>query len=119
MTQDWLDGIREIGHYRTAIAIVVPSLGGALALASTYLVPRGRARGMITGAYMLLACVGVSCLLFGAVALWMGEPWSNVMPLFLVGIVLAVIMGIFSPQIIRQYQSFEFRKLAAEIFRRS
>jgi hypothetical protein len=41
------------------------------------------------------------------------------MPLFLVGIVLAVIMGIFSPQIIRQYQSFEFRKLAAEIFRRS
>jgi hypothetical protein len=29
-----------------------------------------------------------------------------------------VIMGIFSPEIIREYQQFEFRKLAAEIFRR-
>jgi len=42
-----------------------------------------------------------------------------VIPLFVPGIVLAVIMGIFSPEVIRQYQHFEFRKLAAEIFRRS
>ena len=119
MTQDWLDGIRQISHYRTAIAIVVPALGSGLAAASMYLVPRGRARGLITGAYMLLACVGVSCLLFGAVALLMGEPWSVVMPLFLVGFVLAMIMGLYSPEIIRQYQEFEFRKLAAQIFRRS
>jgi hypothetical protein len=28
-------------------------------------------------------------------------------------------MGIFSPAVIREYQLFEFRKLAAEIFRRS
>jgi hypothetical protein len=35
------------------------------------------------------------------------------------GIVLTVIMGIFSPVVIREYQHFEFRKLAAEIFRRS
>jgi len=42
-----------------------------------------------------------------------------VVPLLLPGIVLTVIMGIFSPAIIREYQHFEFRKLAAEIFRRS
>ena len=35
------------------------------------------------------------------------------------GIVLTVIMGIFSPAVIREYQQFEFRKLAAQIFRRS
>jgi len=28
-------------------------------------------------------------------------------------------MGIFTPTVIREYQVFEFRKLAAEIFRRS
>ena len=41
------------------------------------------------------------------------------MPLLVPGTALAVIMGIFSPAIIREYQQFEFRKLAAEIFRRS
>jgi hypothetical protein len=30
-----------------------------------------------------------------------------------------VIMGIFSPAVIREYQQFEFRKLAADIFRRT
>jgi hypothetical protein len=30
-----------------------------------------------------------------------------------------VVMGVFSPAIIREYQQFEFRKLSAEIFRRS
>jgi hypothetical protein len=30
-----------------------------------------------------------------------------------------VIMGVFSPVVIREYQQFEFRKLAAGIFRRS
>jgi hypothetical protein len=40
-------------------------------------------------------------------------------PLLVPGITLTVIMGIFSPEIIREYQQFEFRKLAAEIFRRS
>ena len=42
-----------------------------------------------------------------------------VIPLFVPGIALTVIMGIFSPEVIREYQRFEFRKLAAEIFRRS
>ena len=72
-------------------------------------------------AYILaiLASLGVACLLFGFIGLFAGEPRDTLVPLFLPGIVLTVIMGIFSPEIIRQYQTFEFRKLAAEIFRRS
>ena len=69
-----LEGIRQIGHYRTAIAIVVPLLGGALALAASLLTPRGKARGLITGAYMLLACIGASCLIFALIAAFAGEP---------------------------------------------
>jgi MFS family permease len=119
MTGNLLEGIREIGHYRVAIAIVIPVLGSALALASSVLTPRGKAKGLITGGYLLLASLGAACLLFGIVAVIAGEPRSVVAPLFLLGITLTVIMGIFSPEIIREYQQFEFRKLAAEIFRRS
>ena len=119
MTGNLLEGIRQIGHYRLAIAIVIPLLGSALALASSVLTPRGKARGLVTGGYMLLASLGAACLLFGVVAVIAGEPRSVVAPLFLLGITLTVIMGIFSPEIIREYQQFEFRKLAAEIFRRS
>ncbi len=114
-----MDGLREIGQYDTLIAIGLPLLGGALVVASAYLMPRGKAKGLITGVYMLLASVGGACLLFGAWAAVAGESRDVVISLLLPGIVLTVIMGIFSPAVIREYQQFEFRKLAADIFRRS
>ena len=114
-----MDGIRQIAHYRMAIAIMLPLLGGALALAASLLTPRGRAKGLITGAYMLLASVGGACLLFALIAAFSGEPSRVYIPLLVPGIVLAAVMGIFTPEIIQQYQQFEFRKLTAEIFRRS
>jgi hypothetical protein len=119
MTGNLLEGIREIGHYRNLIAIGIPVLGGALVVASSVLMPRGRAKGLLTGAYLLLASIGGACLLFALVAAIAGESRGVVSTLLLPGVVLTVIMGIFSPEVIREYQRFEFRKLAAEIFRRS
>jgi hypothetical protein len=119
MSGNIFDGVRQIGHYRVAIAIVIPVLGGGLALASSLLTPRGKAKGLITGGYLLLASLGAACLLFGIVAAIAGEPRIVLAPLFLLGITLTVVMGIFSPEVIREYQQFEFRKLAAEIFRRT
>jgi hypothetical protein len=113
------DGIREIGQYRMWIAIGLPLMGGALVVATSVLMPRGKAKGLVTGAYMLLASLGAACLLFGAIAAFSGEPRGVVVPLLVPGIVLTVIMGMFSPTVIKEYQQFEFRKLAAEIFRRS
>jgi len=119
MMRSLLDGILEIGHYRTFIAVGLPVLGGSLALASSLWAPRGKARGLITGAYLLLASLGAACLLCAAVAEFAGEPSGKIIPLLVPGITLTVIMGIFSPEVIREYQQSEFRKLAAEIFRRS
>ena len=119
MTGNLFEGIREIGRSRTLLAIGLPLLGGALVVASSVLIPRGKAKGLLTGAYMLLASLGGACLLISVVAAIAGEPSDVVIPLLLPGIVLTVIMGIFSPVVIREYQQFEFRKLAAEIFRRS
>lgn len=48
-----------------------------------------------------------------------GEPREALVPLIVTGIVLTVIMGTYTPLVVREYQQFEFRKLAAEMFRRS
>jgi len=118
MSAFW-EGVRQLAHYRVAIAIIIPVLGGALAVAASMLTPRGKAKGLITGAYMLLASLGGACLIVATMALLRGESSAVLIPLFVPGIVLSVIMGIFTPAVIREYQQFEFRKLAAEIFRRS
>ena len=88
-------------------------------MASSIWMPRGKAKGLITGAYMLLASLGAACLLCAAFAALAGEPSRVILPLLLPGVLLTVIMGIFSPAVIREYQQFEFRKLGAEIFGRS
>lgn len=119
MIGNLLEIVREIERHRTAIAIVIPTLGGGLALASSVLIPSGKARGLLTGAFMFMASLGAACLIFGAAAAISGATSEEITPMILVGIVLTVIMGIFSPASIREYQQFEGRKLAAEIFRRS
>jgi hypothetical protein len=118
MSERLIEAIREIGQYRLLIAVGVPVLGGLLAAASSLLTPRGKAKGLITGAYMFLAALGGACLLFAFAGLIAGAPAASVVPLLVPGITLSVIMGIFTPEIVRQYQQFEFRKLAAELFRR-
>jgi hypothetical protein len=114
-----LDAIREMEHHRLAIAVGVPLAGVSLATAASVLTPRGKAKGLITGAYMLMASLGGACLIFAAIGLFMGESRAAVVPLLVPGIALTVVMGTFSPMVIREYQQFEFRKLAAEIFRRT
>jgi hypothetical protein len=119
MTGSLMESIRAIGAYRTQIAIGLPLLGGALVVATSVLMPRGKAKGIITGIYLLLASLGAACLLFAAIAAITGEPSRVMISWLLPGIALTVIMGMFSPAVIREYQQFEFRKLAAGIFRRT
>lgn len=113
------EAMRQISHYRNGIAIGLPLLGGAMVVATSMLTPRGKAKGILTGAYLFLACTGASCLLFSLMAAIAHQPREVFLPLLVPGIALTVIMGTFSPAIIREYQLFEFRKLAAHLFRHS
>jgi len=106
-------------HYRILIAIGIPMLGGAMVVASSLFMPRGKARGLLTGAYMFMASLGAAFLCIAFAGALSGVRLSLVAPLLVPGIALTVIMGMFTPETIREYQLFEFRKLTAEIFRRS
>jgi hypothetical protein len=119
MNINLLEGLRQISQYRNQIAIVLPLMGGALVVATSYFMPRGKIKGLITGLYLVVASIGAACLFLAVASAIAGAPRSEVGPLSLLGIVLSVVMGIFSPQAIHEYQQFEFRKLAAELFRRS
>lgn len=119
MSGEFLTSLREVTNYRLLIAIGLPLLGGALVVATSILTPRGKAKGLVTAAYMLLASLGAACLIYAAIAMILRESQDVVVSWLVPGIVLTTIMGIFTPVIIREYQQFEFRKLAAAIFRRS
>jgi hypothetical protein len=119
MNANLLDGLREVSRFRNQVAIGLPLLGGALVTATSYFMPRGKIKGLVTGLYLVLASTGVACLFLAVISAVAGEPRSVVGLLSLLGIVLTVVMGLFSPHVIHEYQQFEFRKLAAELFRRS
>ncbi len=119
MSGFFAEGFRVIAHYRLAIAFAVPAVSLSITMPSLFLMPRGKAKGLITGAYMLQAALGGACLLFAVAGIIAGVPRDSVVPLLVTGIVLTVIMGTYTPLVVREYQQFEFRKLAAEMFRRS
>ena len=120
MTGSLLETFREMEHYRTLIAVCVPLLGGALVVAWSVLTPLGKAKGLLTGAFMLLTSLGVACLFLALAGAITGVPRNMLSPMLVLGIALTVVMGMFTPEAIRrEYQRFEVRKLAAEIFRRS
>jgi hypothetical protein len=118
ISQELMDAIRAVSHHRVFIAMGIPLMGGALVVATSVLTPLGKGKGIITGAYLFLACLGAASLVFALLAALAGEPRAVYVPLFVPGIALTVIMGLFSPEIIREYQKFELRKLDAELFRR-
>jgi len=119
MSGFFAEGFRVIAQNRQIIAFVVPAVSLSITMPSLFLMPRGKAKGLITGAYMLQAAIGGACLLFAIAGIIAGQSSNAVVPLLVSGIVLTVIMGTYTPLVVREYQQFEFRKLAAEMFRRS
>ncbi len=91
-------------------------IGGPLA---GTLVPKGKAKVLVVGVFVLATVIGVLLLITGLVALLMGQP-IHVWGIFvLTGVILAVVMGALIPVILKGYAMAEQRKLDAEELRRA
>ncbi|MBX3321658.1 MAG: hypothetical protein KF757_01570 [Phycisphaeraceae bacterium] len=85
-------------------------LGGPLA-------QRGKAKGFVLGMFYTGIGIGVALLIFGIVAIVMGQPMYVVYPFMLIGFILTVVMGCLLPVVKRAYAAAASRKLAASEFR--
>lgn len=81
-----------------------------------WLVPRGRARGLIVRAWFALWAVAVVLLLMGIAARLNGQPWGVWYALLLPGAVGTVVVGANSLVILKRYREVEERRLAAKDF---
>lgn len=74
------EGFRVIAQYREVIAFAVPAVSLSITMPSLFLMPRGKAKGLITGAYMLQAALGghACCLrCWASSKVNRARPWSR------------------------------------------
>jgi len=79
-----------------------------------WLVPRGRARGFILGAWFAVWAVAVVLLLLGIAARVNGQPWGVWCALLLPGAIGTLVVGANSLVILKRYREVEDRRLAAK-----
>ena len=93
-------------------------LGGAIGVAGSLLVPKGKGRGFVLGMLMTGMICGIICLLVGITALILGQPYAIWYPLVMLGAVPAAVMGGLLPAIRKRYAEAEQRRMDADDLRR-
>jgi hypothetical protein len=105
------------GWWSGRTADLVGGIGGAAVgclggLIGT-LVSIGRARGVVIGLLIAWIVASVVALIVGIVALALGQPYAVYYPLLLLGGLGALLPGVMLPQIRRQYEQRELRRMDA------
>ena len=112
MTEPWFDPNHYAWIPGTAYGCIAGVMGGLVG----WLVPRGRARRFILGAWFTLWAVAVVLLGIGIAALLNGQPYGVWYGLLLPGAIGAVVVGANSMVIVRRYREAEQKRLAAKDF---
>jgi len=73
----------------------------------------GKARSIIVPTAIAAFCIGVVLLLVGTIALTTGQPYHVYYPCFIIGGVLAFVMGFNLPMLKRRYEQLEFQRMQA------
>ncbi len=81
------------------------------------LASRGKARGFVLGYYTFLIVLGVVSLGIAITAMVLDQPFHVLYPFALMGAILLIVVPSIRPQLKRQYQAFEQRRLDAEAVR--
>ena len=115
------DGIAAVSSPRAWwsnwAAVWIGAVGGTIigclgALIGT-LAGLGLARRFVLTLNLAMVVFGVTCLVFGVVALSVSQPYAVYYPLLLSGIVCTFVFGVLLPQIRQRYQQIEIRKMAS------
>lgn len=103
---------------------IVGGCGGALigilgGIAGGVLVPRGKGKAFVLGAFWLITVLGAMSLLVGLFALVVGQPYGIWYPLCMVGFIYVAVCGGLIPTVRRRYRQAEQRRMEAESIRTS
>ena len=109
MTEPWFDPNRYAWIFGTALGIV----GGVLGSLAGTLAPRGKAKPLVMGLYVvsLLACAAMS--IAGIVAFLQQQPYGIWYGLGLPGVLGLLILGGLMPVVQQRYREAEQRRLSA------
>ena len=93
-------------------------LGGAIGVAGSLLVPKGKGRRFVLGALMAGMICGIVCLLAGITAVILDQPYAVWYPLTMLGAIPTAVMGGLLPAMRRRYAEAEQRRMDADDLRR-
>jgi MFS family permease len=93
-------------------------LGGAIGVAGSLLVPKGKGRGLVLGMLMAGVVCGIICLIAGITALILGQAYAVWYPLTMLGVVPTAVMGGLLPAMRKRYAEAEQRRMDADDLRR-
>lgn len=110
MGQPWFDPNQYAWIPGTAYGVLAALVAGLV----VWLVPRGRGRKLVLGAWTALWLLAVALLAAGLVALNNGQPWGVWYGLLLPGGIGILVVGANTLVIRKRYREVEERRLAAK-----
>ena len=115
--EPWFDS-RTAGLVGGIGGSLIGVLGGVFGYLCSWLVPKGRGKGLLLGGLAAMCVLGVACLLTAATALAMGQPYHVFYPLLLGGGIVTLVMGGLLPVLFAGYRRAEARRMQAQDLRR-
>jgi hypothetical protein len=113
MAEPWID--QTVMIWAGSIGGCLVGLwGAAIGTAGSYLVPRGKAKGLVMTALVVPAVLGVVSLLVGVYAVIVGQPYVIWYPFVLVGFLLSALAIPFVFVMRHRYRQVELRKMQAD-----
>jgi hypothetical protein len=119
MAAPWFNPIQFGTWYGTIIGSVTGVVGGTLGALAGNLATRGIGRSWILRSFYFVVALGVLQFSFGLCALVVGQPRNIWFWPFLIGLIVASVMGPLIPVVRQRYRQAEKRRLEAEALRKS
>lgn len=109
MTEPWFDPNRYAWVFGTALGV----LGGLLGSLAGSLAPRGKAKPLVMGLFLVTMAACAVMLVAGVVGFFQGQPYGVWYGLGLPGVIGLLVLGGLLPVVQTRYREAEQRRLSA------